>query len=50
LTKCKDTLKEALQLEDYEEEGLISISVFKSVVRDLNIEGVDDQLIDFLAL
>lgn len=48
LAKCKDTLKETIQLEDYEEEGVISTSAFREAFSSLSIDGVDDELIDFL--
>ena len=37
LTQCRDTLKETLELEDYEEEGAIPVSAFKEAFSTLDL-------------
>ena len=48
LSRFKDTIRETLQLEDYEEEGTISAASFLESFNSLQIEGVDSELLDFL--
>lgn len=45
--KCKGTLKEALQMEDYEDEGAINVASFKEAFDSLEIE-LDKEVMDFL--
>jgi hypothetical protein len=47
LAPCKDTLKETLQLEDYEEEGIISLPGFKEALQALSLDD-DPELTDYL--
>jgi Ca2+-binding EF-hand superfamily protein len=35
--KCKNTLKDSFQLEDYEEEGFISLAYLKEVFTNLEL-------------
>ena len=44
---CKDTLKETIQLEDYEESGFVNLSALKEAFQTLDIE-MDDDLMDYL--
>ena len=44
---CKGTLKETLQLEDYDEEGVLPLSGIKEAFETLDLE-VDQELMDYL--
>lgn len=48
LERYKDTLKETLQLEDYEEEGVISAEAFLDALGSLSIDGLDTDMLNFL--
>jgi len=37
-SRCKETLKETLQLEDYEDEGVIPYSAFEEAFSALDID------------
>lgn len=45
---CKDTMNETLQLEDYEEQGILSWSQIRESLESLDITGLDNELYDFL--
>ncbi len=47
LAPCRDTLKETLELEDYEEEGALSVGSFKEAFSTLDID-IDQELMDFV--
>jgi hypothetical protein len=47
LSSCKNTLKDTLQLEDYEEEGTISLGAFKEGFVTLDIK-LDEELLDYI--
>lgn len=47
LAGCRETLRETLELEDYNEEGSIPVSAFKESFINLEIEA-DDELLDFI--
>ncbi len=47
LAGCKDTLKETIQLEDYEEEGIINVNALKESFETLGID-IDDDLMDYI--
>jgi Ca2+-binding EF-hand superfamily protein len=48
LSPSKETVKEAVQLEDYEEGGLITVSALREALESVGIEGVDQEVIDFI--
>ena len=48
LIPCRDTLKETLELEDYEEEGAIPVSAFKEAFTTLELFQEDLELLDFV--
>lgn len=48
LSACRDTLKETLELEDYEEEGAIPVSAFKEAFQTLDLFQDDLEIIDFV--
>jgi hypothetical protein len=37
LGQCRDTLKETVELEDYEEEGAITVAAFKEAFSTLDL-------------
>jgi hypothetical protein len=45
---CRDTLKETLELEDYEEEGAITVGAFKEAFNTLELFQDDLELLDFV--
>ena len=47
LQTCKDTLKETLELEDYDYEKAIPVSAFKEAFETLDID-IEDELLDFI--
>ena len=47
LFSCKNTLKDTLQLEDYEEEGVITVSALKEAFQTLDID-IDEELMDYV--
>ena len=47
LASCKNTLKDTLQLEDYEEEGVITVSALKEAFQTLDID-IDEELMDYV--
>lgn len=47
---CKGTVKETLQLEDYEEEGVLTWESIKEALNGLEIDGLDDELMDYILL
>ena len=44
---CKESLRETLQLEDYEEEGVITLGAFREAFVTLDIE-IDEDLLDYI--
>ena len=48
LIPCRDTLKETLELEDYEEEGAIPVGAFKEAFTTLELFQEDLELLDFV--
>jgi hypothetical protein len=46
LERCKDTVKETLQLEDYEEEGFVTAEAFRESLAGL--DEFDSDMLDFL--
>ena len=51
LTSCRDTLKETLELEDYDEEGAIPLSAMKESFQTLDITELTEEpseLLDFI--
>jgi len=53
LGRCKDSFKECVQNEDYEEEGFISLSALKECFEILDLYGddqVDDKTFDYIAV
>jgi hypothetical protein len=46
-TKCKSTLKDTLQLEDYEDDGTVPVSAFKEAFDTLDIK-LDKDTYDYL--
>ena len=44
---CKSTLKDTLQLEDYEEEGFVNLGAFKEAFVTLDI-GIDEDVLDYI--
>lgn len=47
LSGCKGTLKDTIQLEDYEEEGIIELGALKECFTTLDID-IDGALMDYL--
>jgi len=47
LASCKNTLKETIQLEDYEEEGVITLAGLKEAFETMDID-LDDDVMDYL--
>ena len=47
LNSCRDTLKETLELEDYDEEGAIPVSAFRESFQTLDIQ-MEEELLDFI--
>ncbi len=45
---CRDTLKETLELEDYDEEGAIPFSALKESFSTLEIDIESEGLLDFV--
>lgn len=45
---CKDTLKETLQLEDYDDVGHLPWSAIRDALDSLEIAGLDPELLAFL--
>lgn len=51
LSSCKDSLKECIQLEDYEEEGLISYGQLRECFETLDLlspSQIDESTFDFI--
>jgi hypothetical protein len=51
LTPCRDTLKETVELEDYDEEGAIPVSALKESFATLDITELSEEpseLLDFI--
>jgi hypothetical protein len=46
-SKCKETLKDSLQLEDYNDEGVVPVSAFDEAFSNLDI-NVPPELKDYL--
>jgi len=46
LERCRDTVREALQLEDYEEEGFVTAEAFREALAAL--DEFDTDMLDFL--
>ena len=42
--RFKDTLKETLLLEDYEEEGVISVEQLRECLKSLQVEECDEEM------
>jgi hypothetical protein len=47
LTPIRDTLREAIQLEDYEEGGQVTVSSLRDALEGLQIDGLEGELLDF---
>ena len=47
LSPIRDTLKEAIQLEDYEEGGQVTVSSLRDALEGLQIDGLEGELLDF---
>lgn len=47
LAACRDTLRETLELEDYDEEGAIPASAFRESFKTLDLD-LDEDLQDFI--
>ena len=47
LASCRNTLKETIQLEDYEEEGVITVAALKESFETMDID-LDDELMDYV--
>ena len=47
LSNCRGTLKDTLQLEDYEEEGVVPLGAIKEAFVTLDIE-LEEDLMDYL--
>jgi len=47
LQSCKNTLKDTIELEDYEEEGFIPLSTLKEAFVTLDI-NLDKELMDYI--
>ena len=47
MSACKNTLKETIQLEDYEEEGYITSAALKECFVTLDID-IDEDLMDYV--
>lgn len=47
LGSCKDTLRETFSLEDYEEEGVVSIGAIKEAFTTLDIQ-IEQDLLDYI--
>lgn len=48
LGRFKDTLKETLLLEDYEEEGTVTAEQLAEAVRSLQIDECDEDMVQFV--
>jgi len=46
-SKCKETLKDTLQLEDYEDDGTVPISAFQEAFSTLDLE-IAPELLEYL--
>jgi hypothetical protein len=44
---CKETLKDTLESEDYEDEGVLPVGAIKECFVTLDIE-IDDDLMDYV--
>ena len=44
---CRNTLKETIQLEDYEEEGVVTFAALKDAFQTLEID-VSEELLDYI--
>jgi hypothetical protein len=49
LKGCKATLKDTIQLEDYEDEGILPITVIKEAFVTLDLD-IDEDLLDYMML
>lgn len=47
LSSCKNTLKETIKLEDYEEEGIITVAALKEAFETMDID-LDDDMLDYI--
>ena len=41
-------MKEAIQLEDYEEGGYVTLNSLRDALEGLDIEGLEGELVDFV--
>lgn len=48
LGRFKDTLRETLLLEDYEEEGIVTLEQLEEAVKSLSVEGCDEDMLHFV--
>jgi hypothetical protein len=46
--RFKDTLKETLLLEDYEEEGVIAVEQLRECLKSIQVDGCDEEMIQFV--
>ena len=47
LAPIRDTLREAIQLEDYEEGGQVTVSSLRDALEGLQLAGLEGELLDF---
>jgi hypothetical protein len=47
LNSCKNTLKDTLQLEDYEEEGIVTLGAFREAFVTLDI-NLGEDILDYI--
>jgi len=48
LGRFKDTIRETLLLEDYDEEGIIGVEQLREGLKSLQIDGCDEEMIQFV--
>jgi len=46
-SKCKETLRDTLQCEDYDEEGVVPLTAFQETFETLEI-NLDKEVLDYL--